>query len=76
MGSSRLNREARIHIQQIIMTLTMLLSDPGHADGFQAYNCGGVKEAVKAYALIPLEGCWSEQPRNLRQSLGEEGYYG
>jgi hypothetical protein len=32
MGTSRLSREARINIQQIIVTLTMLLSDAGHAD--------------------------------------------
>jgi hypothetical protein len=38
MQSSRLNRETRINIQQIIMTLTMLVSDTRHVDVFQAYN--------------------------------------
>ena len=51
MGTSRLSREARINIQQIIVILTMLLSDAGHADRFQAYNCRDIKGAVKAHLL-------------------------
>jgi hypothetical protein len=31
------------------MALTMLLSDARHIDGFQAYNCKRVEEAVKVY---------------------------
>jgi hypothetical protein len=64
MGTSRLNREARVNICQIIMTLTMLLSDPRHVDGFQAYNCKWVRGTVKAYSLTPLDGCWTEQIRH------------
>jgi hypothetical protein len=64
MGTSRLNREARVNIRQIIMTLTMLLSDTRHVDGFRAYNCKGVRGAVHAYSLTPLEGCWTEHIRH------------
>jgi len=64
MGTSRLNREARVNIRQIIMTLTMLLSDTRHVDGFRAYNCKGVRGTVQAYSLTPLDGCWTEQIRH------------
>jgi hypothetical protein len=66
-SSSRLNRETKINKQQIIMTLTILISDARHADGLQAYSCKGVKEVVKVYALIPPEGCWSEHPHHPAQ---------
>jgi hypothetical protein len=39
MGGSQLNRDARINILKIIMTLAMLLSNAKHASGFQAYSC-------------------------------------
>jgi hypothetical protein len=64
----RLNREARVNICQIIMTLTMLLSDTRHVDGFRAYNCKGVRGTFKAYSLTPLEGCWTEYTSSATQT--------
>ncbi len=62
LGTSRLNQEASANIRQIIMTLTLLLSNSGQSDELLAYDCRNIRGSVKAYALTPQEGCWSEQP--------------
>jgi hypothetical protein len=61
-GTSRLSREASANIRQIIMTLTLLLSNAEQTDGLLAYGCKNIRGTVKPYALTPQEGCWSEQP--------------
>jgi hypothetical protein len=78
MGTSRLSREARINIQQIILTLTMLLSNARHAEEFQAYNCRDIKGAVKAYTLAPHEvlyAGWNSRITSC-QSPGKGGHCG
>jgi hypothetical protein len=57
-GASRLSREAAASISQIIVTLTLLLASAGPTNGFLAYSCDNLRNAVASYALAPREGCW------------------
>jgi hypothetical protein len=61
-GASRLSREAAASISQIIVTLTLLLASAGPTNGFLAYSCGDLRNAVASYALAPREGCWVKPP--------------
>ncbi len=61
-GGSRLSREAAPSISQIIVTLTLLLASAGPTNGFLAYSCGNLRNAVAGYALAPREGCWMKPP--------------
>jgi hypothetical protein len=53
---SRLSREAAESISQIIVTLTLLLASAGPTNGFLAYSCGNLRNAVAGYALALREG--------------------
>jgi hypothetical protein len=55
-------REAAASISQIIVTLTLLLASAGPANGFLAYSCSNLRNAVASYALAPGEACWVKPP--------------
>jgi hypothetical protein len=64
-GSTRgppLSREAAASISQVIVTLTLLLTNAGATNGFMAYSCEDMRGPVVGYELTPQAGCWMKQP--------------
>jgi hypothetical protein len=60
-----LSREAAASISQVIVTLTLLLSNAGSTNGFMAYSCEDIKNPVVGYELTPQAGCWMKQPTHV-----------
>ncbi len=46
-----LSREAAASISQVIVTLTLLLANPGSTNGFMAYSCEDIRSPVVGYEL-------------------------